>query len=1180
MAELVRHENVLGKIYTVVGDDGTDIILNSKGNVKVRFGNSFLNLIKNGKISADSVSSSGRINITTVTNTNEITKDGIYYCTSDESFYISLGGILFKLNTEIVENDPTTPGGEGSYTNDKYLSIVNSQRLRPEQIELVLDNINQVITYLTDNINDLPDSYPIYVTSEGKHYRKYNNELEELYLNLKTGGTVQGQVNIGTGYGNYPQSKFNIISNTPITLYDGTNNNVQIIFSDSGIQFIVNGDRTNTIRFNKNGIGINTIPNEQLEIIGNQIIQGILKVLPGRIIAEDIGSEVFFPGFTGEGFRIYKDNFGNYNAEFDNLTVRQTMRIYELVLEKIRAVKGAMIISQGGEIIKSVSIITQSVRQLDIDVGTGNSYIPTTPETYIEKEMYAITFEENYHVFKANDLIRCQVFKYGNVKGYWVWVRDVNSTTIFIDTDQFDEYNYPEEGDEIVQLGSTVDYYRQSAIYLSASDTINPIIDILSGINKPSFEGCIRTRLGNLQGVTYGNVELEGYGLFSDNVYLTGKLHVIGGDGETVDLENSITNAIDLRQASKLQYLYTNDDYIAIYNGIYEIGETYRAKTTEFIKTPNMKNPEYYFDSSNPDNPIDAYYQQWEDIEFNISGKEGDFYICRKGITLAPITYVHNGSSWVLCSSLAADDSLRYSLVNLISQDGREVPPLEIYKDSLVFNIVSQLKLTTSTRTLFASDGYPNCAVKDGDYLIHPKEGKIYICIQSSDNGGSAADWVESNIAANNIRSDIALNLGYDSYDDLVHFAQTQNTIIRGGYINTYLLDAEIVIGNIIAGDYMKSQKIEIWSGETNNTLAWRFDNTAILGGIVTTVNENNEVVIESYSVKFLPDGTMFGVKSGTNESDPTNNPWRFNKDGSGSLAFNNIRWDTTGIATFGNGVLSTTIDGNAISSTNIYLGEGTVNSGVSGAMTQTGVNSSNDLIRFWAGGTLEDAINTVNGGNGAPFVVTNDGRLFASNADIEGAITIGIGSYIGDKVSITSNGLFLDDYNDVLFGSRDFMVSQSVYDTYMGVILYPQGSSNRSTLGYLGFGGVFDDNNNDQLYLHNQPILKVSYVNTSGIRCKTKKISTDNTTIDITPLDTVLIIENVNNIILNPVDLSDGHLLFIVNLSNIQPQITGDYIASPQGGGRDRSTRIGEMCIKSLVYYQGMFYTETDYKD
>lgn len=67
--------------------------------------------------------------------------------------------------------------------------------------------------------------------------------------------------------------------------------------------------------------------------MGNEIVRGILQVL-NRIITEDIGSNIFVPGFTGEGFRIYKDGQGQYNAEFDNLTVRQTMRIYELILEK------------------------------------------------------------------------------------------------------------------------------------------------------------------------------------------------------------------------------------------------------------------------------------------------------------------------------------------------------------------------------------------------------------------------------------------------------------------------------------------------------------------------------------------------------------------------------------------------------------------------------------------------------------------------------------------------------------------------------------------------------------------------------------------------------------------------------------------------------------------------------
>lgn len=115
----------------------------------------------------------------------------------------------------------------------------------------------------------------------------------------------------------------------------------------------------------------------------------------------------------------------------------------------------------------------------DID----ENYIPTGEK--ITVQCYKITFDEEYIPFTKNDLVRCQVFQYPNVRGYWVWVREVDGNSIYVDKTEFSApYSEPEVGDEICQLGNVVDPNRQSAIYLSASDTINPIIDILSDIKQ------------------------------------------------------------------------------------------------------------------------------------------------------------------------------------------------------------------------------------------------------------------------------------------------------------------------------------------------------------------------------------------------------------------------------------------------------------------------------------------------------------------------------------------------------------------------------------------------------------------------------------------------------------------------------------------------------------------------
>lgn len=1023
MKELVRHERILGKVYTLVGDEGTDIILNGKGNVKIRFGNSFLDLIKNGKISAESISQSSSSIIKEVNDKSEITSDGIYYSKADGTFYISLGGILFELNSKEVEDeDSDIPVDDTEYTDDTYLSIVKKQRLKEDQIKLVLNNIKQVIQYLTDDISDIPNNYSVYVADSGKHYKKTSDGLKELYLNLEEGGVVKGTVTIGETDKNFEQSKLNIVGNSPLTLFNGDKTSLRIEFRDDSIVLIPNNSTSTKYVINANGLGINTNPSNALEVAGNEIINGILQVLyPGRIITEDIGSNIFIPGFTGEGFRIYRDDQGRYNAEFDNLTVRQTMRIYELILEKIRVVKGALIISQGGSIVSDVLEMTIETPEINKEEG----YIETG--NIITVAVYKITFEDEYIPFTKNDLVRCQVFQYPNVRGYWVWVREVDGNSIYVDQTEFNApYSIPEIGDEICQMGNVIDVNRQSAIYLTASDTVNPVIDILSDIKQKSFSGSIRCRLGNLKGITYGFNELDGYGLFGDNVYLRGKLVTFGHDpNNSFDVgEFGESNSVDLSKSQLIKNFWIENNCIAIYNGDYGPEEERIIKNKDYI-VPNMRDGEYDYNqydklnpTGDPDNPM------YKEVILNLpEASRGSIFNSFKNES---ITYYLRDYK----NPLNPAEGLIWKVITEYQnpKDPEEPDYVEVDLLPIETKLCSQLNLLGTENTLYYSENFPPTPYKEGDYWITP-ENEVLVCLNSRETGGLLTDWGTRNLAQISIREDVAAKLGYENYTDLLTWALSGRTIIEGGYINTRLLEAEIIIGNqLIEGPYMRSDKIEIRDPNNIDITRWRLNAEAITGGIELVESTSIDGVVttvERPHVKFLPDGTMYGLRM-SNEND---NPWRFNSDGSGSLAYNNIYWDTNGKITFGDSTKGTVIDMGVITTGTIALGTGETmfvpNSGITGSGTQEGLSGDN-LVRFWAGGTLDAARNTVlNDINGtyneptAPFVVTQGGKLYASNAEVEGIINIGIGSNVGD-LHLTKDGYEIFDSTKSSEGDRN----------------------------------------------------------------------------------------------------------------------------------------------------------------
>lgn len=224
--------------------------------------------------------------------------------------------------------------------------------------------------------------------------------------------------------------------------------------------------------------------------------EGQLQYL-SAIIYEFLSSETFVPGFLGEGFKIWVEN-GNWHIECDNLTVRQTMNIFELLIQKIRSVNGAIVVSQSNGKVTAVE-----------DTGT----------------QYKITFGEEFPTFQEGDLIRCQSWSKNNIKFYWVEVKTAADGYILCDKSEFNNV-VPAVGDEVVQMGNTKNTERQALIYITAQESGKPYIEILNGVKTKSLTGTDRTRLGDLSNIVdpdfTGEAAVKGTGFYSTNAFLKG----------------------------------------------------------------------------------------------------------------------------------------------------------------------------------------------------------------------------------------------------------------------------------------------------------------------------------------------------------------------------------------------------------------------------------------------------------------------------------------------------------------------------------------------------------------------------------------------------------------------------------------------------------------------------------
>lgn len=225
------------------------------------------------------------------------------------------------------------------------------------------------------------------------------------------------------------------------------------------------------------------------------------------VVRSLLRSPSFVDGLLGSGWQLEMDADGISHLAVDRLTVRQTMRVLELLVEKVRSV--------GGELV--VSAADGKVSGVDMDAAG---------------QHYLLTFEMGCP-FVAGDLVRCKVEGGAASKSYWVEIASVEGGVATVAASEFGDA-LPAVGDECVLMGSTSDPQRQGLILISATDDGQPRIDVMSGVSGKTLAGCLHARMGNLDGIADSwfpaDDQPHGYGLYADNAYLRGRFLLTTGE--------------------------------------------------------------------------------------------------------------------------------------------------------------------------------------------------------------------------------------------------------------------------------------------------------------------------------------------------------------------------------------------------------------------------------------------------------------------------------------------------------------------------------------------------------------------------------------------------------------------------------------------------------------------------
>jgi hypothetical protein len=231
-------------------------------------------------------------------------------------------------------------------------------------------------------------------------------------------------------------------------------------------------------KFNKKGVYFYDVNGLEMARFSN-VDARIGNIL---INQDNIGSDNFVSG--SKGFRIEDSGY----AEFEDVKIRGRISSSVFEYDKMSAVGGQLLIGNSSVLAEDITLAQTT-----------------------------ITTEDS--VFSLNEILRVKV---GNNDEY-LQITDVSNAPNYVVIRGLNGYSYVwSKGTAIISTG-TID---SGFISLDAVSNHSPFIDIILRNSLCYNDITTKVRLGNLEGITdslYGT--LSGYGLYSDNVYLKGKLY-------------------------------------------------------------------------------------------------------------------------------------------------------------------------------------------------------------------------------------------------------------------------------------------------------------------------------------------------------------------------------------------------------------------------------------------------------------------------------------------------------------------------------------------------------------------------------------------------------------------------------------------------------------------------------
>jgi hypothetical protein len=301
---------------------------------------------------------------------------------------------------------------------------------------------------------------------------------------------------------------------------------------------------------------------ENGNILADSIDANNLNVEGNSVFAGDLSSPDFVAGFlTGKGWRLKNEPIENaagvlenkYNLELDNLIVRGSMRIFEMIISQLLGENDNRIFTAMME----VDHFDAESGRVYLDTKEGRMYNSFRKGDYIMVQQYnGLPSDANDHyVTKSYELLVKEVGTEGEGENSLAWVTFENFTSSMAGATP---EKLIKKRDTFVRVDNVSDPDRKGIIQVMTVGSDTPYIDIVHGM-KTNPDSALKGRIGNLKGIRHPIFgQLKGFGEYLNNLYAVGDF-VLSRTGESIDTKFQVLENMFSSRFSKTSYELTNE---------------------------------------------------------------------------------------------------------------------------------------------------------------------------------------------------------------------------------------------------------------------------------------------------------------------------------------------------------------------------------------------------------------------------------------------------------------------------------------------------------------------------------------------------------------------------------------------------------------------------------------------